>query len=571
MVFLILQNMHLSNSVTLYIYPLLKILHMKRLIFCLMSALIGCSPAPEYSVTPQHSPSSIDYRANGILAKSLPDIVEALNRNEITSEGLVQLYLDRIASVDKAGPKLQAVLSLNPDALSEAKLLDILRQEGKIKGALHGVPIMLKDNIESKDNMPTTAGALALKDNVTGRDSPLVAGLRAQGAIILGKTNLSQWANFRSESSISGWSALGGQVRNPHMLDRNPCGSSSGSGAATAASLAAATVGTETNGSVICPSNANGIVGFKPTVGIVPQQHIIPISASQDTAGPMTKTVRGAAMMMNAMATTTLEINYTSQLSKNALLGVRVGVLNFAKGQTTAILTHFSKALADLEAAGAILIDIDEGPSTPDDYGNMAYNLLKYEFKDGINSYLASTSVEQVSTRTLTELIAFNENYKARELALFDQAIFIDSNDLGALDSEEYLITLAAVQKATREDGIDRLLQQHDVSVLVAPSGPIAPIVDPINGDVWPNDWPGFGSHAARAGYPHATVPMGGINHLSVGLSFIGGENTDAKILSYAYAYEQISMHRLEPLYFRNAESISSIAEAMKSFGSEEL
>lgn len=241
------------------------------------------------------------------------------------------------------------------------------------------------------------------------------------------------------------------------------------------------------------------------------------------------------------------------------------------KGQTTAILTHFSKALADLEAAGAILIDIDEGPSTPDDYGNMAYNLLKYEFKDGINSYLASTSVEQVSTRTLTELIAFNENYKARELALFDQAIFIDSNDLGALDSEEYLITLAAVQKATREDGIDRLLQQHDVSVLVAPSGPIAPIVDPINGDVWPNDWPGFGSHAARAGYPHATVPMGGINHLSVGLSFIGGENTDAKILSYAYAYEQISMHRLEPLYFRNAESISSIAEAMKSFGSEEL
>lgn len=545
---------------------------MKRLIVCLLTAgtaLSGCAPAPEHIVESQHAPTNVDYRAKGILAKSLPEIVEALNQNEVTSESLVSLYLQRIAAVDKAGPRLQTVLSLNQDALAEAKLLDRLRQEGKIKGALHGVPIMLKDNIESKDNMPTTAGALALKDNITGRDSPLVAGLRAQGAIILAKTNLSQWANFRSEGSMSGWSALGGQVRNPHMLDRNPCGSSSGSGAATAASLAAATVGTETNGSVICPANANGIVGFKPTVGIVPQQHIIPISATQDTAGPMTKTVMGAALMMNAMATETPEVDYTLGLNKEALVGVRIGVLHFAKGQTTPILATFSKALADLEAAGAILVGIDERPTTPDNYGNMTYDLLKYEFKDGINKYLSSTSTEQVSTRTLTELIAFNEVHKARELALFDQAIFVDSDALGSLDSEDYLVALASVQKATRENGIDKLLKQNNVSVVIAPSGPIVPIIDPINGDIWPNDWPGFGSYAARAGYPHVTVPMGGINHLSVGLSFIGGENTDAAILSYAYAYEQSTMHRLEPQYLNNADEIPSIANAMKALNED--
>jgi amidase len=414
--------------------------------------------------------------------------------------------------------------------------------------------------------MPTTAGALALKDNITGRDSPLVAGLRAQGAIILGKTNLSQWANFRSEGSMSGWSALGGQVRNPHMLDRNPCGSSSGSGAATAASLAAASVGTETNGSVICPSNANGIVGFKPTVGLVPQQHIIPISVSQDTAGPMTKTVMGAALMMNAMATTTPDTDYSAGLTKDALKGVRVGVLNFAAGKSKPILEHFKTALNDLEAAGAILVNIDERPKTPDQYGKMGYDILKYEFKDGINEYLASTSSELVTTRTLQQLIAFNQGQKDIELALFDQSIFDASQAMGSLESEEYLIALETVQKASRQDGIDKLLQQYDVQVLVAPSGLTVPRVDPINGDIWPSDWPGFGGHAARAGYPHATVPMGGIFSISVGLSFIGGKNTDADILAYAYGYEQHSMRKLEPQYLKNAEAIPFISDAMKGY-----
>src|SRR5690606_32769447 len=283
---------------------------------------------------------------------------EALADGEITSLELTRAYLARIAALDRAGPRLQSILALNPDALAEAETSDGRRARDQELGPLDGIPILLKDNIESKDAMATTAGALALEDNVTGRDSPLVAGLRAQGAIILGKTNLSEWANFRSENSMSGWTALGGQVRNPHMLDRNPCGSSSGSGAAAAASLAAGTLGTETNGSIICPSSANGIVGFKPSVGVVSQEHIVPISSSQDTAGPMTKTVMGAAMIMNAIATGGPDVDYTAGLQRDALKGVRVGVLQFAKGSNLAIHNLFLQAQEELKAAGAILVDI---------------------------------------------------------------------------------------------------------------------------------------------------------------------------------------------------------------------
>jgi len=542
---------------------------MKHLLFGALAAGIsisGCSPSIKIFKTTRPISVDTDFRATGILAGSLPDVIEALNSKKVSSQALVKLYLDRIEKIDKRGPKLQSILVLNPDALENAKQFDQMRAAGEILGPLHGVPILLKDNIETKDRIATTAGALALKDNMTGRDSPLVAGLRAQGAIILGKTNLSQWANFRSEGSMSGWSALGGQVRNPHMLDRNPCGSSSGSAAATAASLAAASVGTETNGSIICPSNANGIVGFKPTVGLIPQQYIIPISESQDTAGPMTKTVMGAALMMNAMATTTPDTDYSGGLKKDALKGVRVGVLNFAKGESKPILTHFKTALIDLQTAGAILVDIDVRPKTPADFGSMSYDILKYEFKNGLNAYLASTSPELVTTRNLEELIAFNEAHKKIELALFDQGIFLASQAMDSLESEAYKTAIKTVQNSTRQEGIDRLLQGYNVQVLLAPSGPTVPRVDPINGDVWPNSWPGYGSHAARAGYPHVTVPMGGIHNISVGLSFIGGKNTDALILSYAYAYEQYSLRRLEPQYFKNAQAIPFIAEAMEGY-----
>lgn len=547
---------------------------MKTILFSALivsaSICVACAPIPKPATAEKSELTGQeafhDYRAQGLIAGSLPDIIAALERGQITSQALVTLYLERIDNIDKNGPKLQSILSINEDALKQAKMLDEERAKGNILGALHGVPVLLKDNIESKDKLPTTAGALALKDNVTGRDSPLVAGLRAQGAIILGKTNLSQWANFRSEGSMSGWSALGGQVRNPQMLDRNPCGSSSGSGAATAASLAAASVGTETNGSVICPSNANGIVGFKPTVGLVPQDYIIPISNSQDTAGPMTKSVMGAAIMMNAMATTTPNVDYTEGLSKDALQGVRIGVLNFAKGNSSSILAHFDTALKDLKAAGAVLVNIEERPATPSDFNKMSYDLLKYEFKDAINRYLASTSETQVKTRNLEQLIAFNEANKDTELALFDQSIFEASQAMGSTESDEYKAAVHLIQQATREQGIDFLLSQYNVKVLVAPSGLIAPRIDPINGDVWPSAWPGFGGHAARAGYPHATVPMGGTYGLSVGLSFIGAKNADANVLAYAYGYEQQSHKIIAPQYFENAEAIPAVAEAMSGF-----
>lgn len=502
-----------------------------------------------------------DYTPTGWTAKTLPELADALKSGEVTAEELTQAYLDRIEAVDRNGPTLQAVLILNPTALDDARALDAKRAAGEPLGALHGIPILLKDNIESKDPMPTTAGALVLAENVTGRDSPLVAGLRAEGAIILGKTNLSQWANFRSNDSNSGWSALGGQVRNPHMLDRNPCGSSSGSGAGMAASLAAGTVGTETNGSVSCPSTVNGIVGFKPTVGLVSQQYIVPISSTQDTAGPMTKTVKGSAMMLNAMATGAAKTDYVTALDAGALAGKRVGVLRFAEGGNKDIIALFDNAVADMEAAGAILVDIEEGPPRTPEERAMAYDVLKFEFKATLNDYLAETP-ETVTHRTLKDVIAFNEEHADVELALFGQDIFEESEAMGGLDTPEYEKAHLATLKATQEDGIDKLLADYDVDFLVSPSGPLAPRIDPINGDVWPQ-WAGAGWLAALAGYPHLTVPMGTVHGLPVGVSFMAGKDADAEVLSVGYAYEQATMKRAEPQYLPNAEARPEIAKAV--------
>ncbi|MEH6742487.1 amidase [Hyphomonas sp.] len=535
---------------------------MKHILVAAMSAfaLAACSPQTGDAPMPD-AKAPISYAASGWTAKPLPDLAEALQTGEITAEALTQAYLDRIELVDRTGPTLQAVLTLNPAALEDARALDAKREAGEPLGALHGLPILLKDNIETADDMATTAGSLALKDNVTGRDSPLVAGLRAEGAIILGKTNLSQWANFRSNSSMSGWSALGGQVRNPHMLDRNPCGSSSGSGAAAAASLAAGAVGTETNGSISCPSTVNGVVGFKPTVGLVSQQYIIPISSSQDTAGPMTKTVKGAAMMLTAIATGEAKTDYAAALDANSLDGARIGVLRSAEGNNALIRARFNDALAAMEAAGAILVDIEEA-DMPDGFWGKAFAVLKYEFKATLNDYLASTP-DTVSTRTLTDLIAFNTENAGTELALFNQDIFEQSDEMEGLDSDGYKEAVAFIQSATREKGIDRLLKEHDVVALVAPSGPLAPRVDPVNGDVWP-DWPGAGYMAAIAGYPHLTVPMGTARGLPVGLSFMSGKDQDAAILSLGYAYEQKTEARAEPQYYQTAEDLPEIAEAMR-------
>lgn len=525
-------------------------------------AVAACGqPESEESPAPFASATQADYAAQGMIAQSLPDIADALDANETSAEALVEAYLARIDRIDRNGPTLQSILSVNPDALAAARAADQRRASGETLGPLDGVPVVLKDNIETRDPIATTAGALALRDNVTGRDSPLAAGLRAQGAIILGKTNLSQWANFRSNNSMSGWSALGGQVRNPHMLDRNPCGSSSGSGAAVAAALAAGAVGTETNGSIICPANANGIVGFKPSVGLVSQDFIIPISTSQDTAGPMTRTVKGAAMMMNAMVTGAGDQDFVAALDGDALKGARIGVMRFAQGQNSDIIALFDAALSDMAAAGATLVEISDFQLDAEDFWGDSYDLLLFEFKDGLDAYLRGAPAD-IPVRSLKALIAFNAKNAASELALFDQSIFEEAVEKPSLDTDDYRMAKEAVQRAARQAGIDKLMSDHDVDVLVSPSGVIASRVDPVNGDVWP-DWAGGGYLAAIAGYPHASVPMGGVRGLPLGVSFIGAKDHDSQILSFAYAYEQATQKRLEPGYLKSAEDRPEIAAAM--------
>ena len=492
-------------------------------------------------------------------AKSLPELSAALKNGDLSSAALTQSYLDRIDNIDRNGPTLQSVLALNPDAMMQAKASDERRKNNEALGPLDGIPILLKDNIETLDPVATTAGAYALKDNMTGRDSPLTAGLREQGAVILGKTNLSQWANFRSSESVSGWSALGGQVRNPHMLDRSPCGSSSGSGAAIAASLAAGAVGTETNGSIICPSNVNGIVGFKPTVGLVSQKYIVPISASQDTAGPMTKTVKGAAMMLGAMDNQ--DVDYTEQLTANALQGKRVGVMRFAEGSNDDVKARFNAGLKAMESAGAILVEIESFSVDVENYGQKSRDVLLYEFKAGLNEYLVEAA-PAVKPRSLDALIDFNEN-EPRELSIFDQDLFESAQAKGALSDETYIQAKVDVQRGTGENGIDKLMSDNNVTMLVAPSGPVASRIDPVNGDVWPS-WAGAGYLAAVAGYPNITVPMGDVHGVPVGFSIMAGKGQDASVLAYGYAFEQAGGIRPEAKYLRSAEDRIEIGKAMR-------
>ena len=439
---------------------------------------------------------------------------------------------------------------------------------------LAGVPILIKDNIETAD-MPTTAGSLALVNNAPGRDAPLVARLRAAGAVIAGKANLSEWANFRGEDSISGWSAVGGQTRNPHALDRNPCGSSSGSAAAVAAGLVPAAIGTETNGSIVCPAAANGVVGFKPTVGLVSRTHIIPISASQDTAGPITRTVEDAALILSVIAGTdpadpaTAEADdrrtdYRAALDAGSLAGVRIGVARFLTGYHDGTDAVFEAALADLRAAGAELVEITDGPHM-DTIGQTQFTVLLTEFRAGLNTYLASTDPVQVPTRTLADLIAFNEA-TPRELALFGQEYFVQAEATGGLDDPEYIEARDTARRLAGAEGIDRLLSEHDVVALVAPTGGPAWPTDPVLGD---NFTGSSSTLAAVAGYPHLTVPMGFVQGLPVGLSIFGAQWDDARILSLGYAYEQQSRAFRAPAFLNSINDNEQIAPLLRPAASQ--
>jgi amidase len=470
-----------------------------------------------------------------------------------------------IARIEAMNPRLRAVIAVDPTALDQARRLD---SSSGPRGPLFGMPILIKDNVEVAGPLPTTAGSLALRENVTYRDAPLVARLRAAGAVILGKTNLSEWANFRSNDSISGWSAIGGQTRNPHALDRNACGSSTGSGAAVAAGMAPAAIGTETNGSITCPAAINGIVGFKPTVGLVSRTHVVPISASQDTAGPMARTVREAAMVLDAIAgsdpadETTAEADrrrqpYAAQLNPDSLRGRRIGVMRFATGFGTD--AAFEDALATLRAQGAELVDIAEFPNMGEMNRN-AFTVMLHEFKDGLNRYLASTP-PRVTTRTLAQVIAFNRANSAQELALFDQDLFEQAEATDGLTAD-YRRARETSFRMAGPDGIDRLLREHRVDALVGPTMPPAWKIDTVLGDVLPGG--GGGSLAAIAGYPHLTVPMGQVRGLPVGLSFIGPKWSDGLILSLGFAYEQASRRRIEPRFLPSVEETPDVRRAFE-------
>jgi amidase len=460
-------------------------------------------------------------------------------------------------------PPLNAIIAYNPDANSIGKALDAERAGGKVRSPIHGKEILIKDNIETADRMATTAGSLALKDNITGRDAPLVARLRAAGALIFGKTNMSEWANIRSNRSMSGWSAVGGLVRNPYALDRTACGSSSGSGAAIAAGLAWAAIGTETDGSIVCPASMNGIVGLKPTVGLVSRTHVIPISHSQDTPGPMTRTVRDAALVLAVIAgsdradgATRLADNHARDYAAaltGSIKGVRIGVLRAETGRQPATRAVFDAALITLKAAGAILIDIEK-TGEPEGLGKAETIVLHTELKADLNAYLATTP-KAVKTRTLADLIAFNIADAAREMPFFGQETFIEAEATKGLTDPGYLKALAFSQSAARAT-LMRLLTANDVAMLVAPTMGPAWLSDPVNGDQY--DGPSASTLPAVSGFPHLTVPMGMVSGLPVGLSFIGPAWSEAALLNAGDAYEQARGPLPAPTY---RASIPTIVE----------
>jgi amidase len=485
---------------------------------------------------------------------TITQLQQGYRQGKYTISRVVKDYLERIAAIDQNGPKLNSIMRINPDALQMAAELADEMQAGKIRGPLHGIPVVLKDNIDSKDKMPTTAGATALKDSYVKNDSWVAKKLRAAGAIIIAKANLSEWANFRANLSSSGWSGVGGQTKNPYMLDRNPCGSSSGSGVAVAANLCMVAIGTETNGSIVCPANNNGIVGIKPTVGLISRSGIIPISFSQDTPGPMGRTVEDVAICLGALtgidAADSKTLNskgnfhadYTKFLKKDGLKGKRLGLLKNAMGFHHKVDILLKQAVACLKEQGATVIEI-EGPKDSG-FEDASFQVMLYEFKDGLNTYLASLG-KAALVKNLKELIKFNES-DAIELRHFDQKLLEMAQAKGDLESAAYRKALKKMLRATREEGIDRLMKEHKLDALMAPTGSPAWKTDLINGDHFLG---GSSSLAAIAGYPSITVPMGFIDELPVGVSFFGRAWSEPILLEIAYSYERATRHRRAPKF----------------------
>lgn len=483
---------------------------------------------------------------------TIAELQARMGSGDLDSQELTRAYLDRIAAIDDSGPMLNAVIELNPDALREAAERDLERKAGKIRGPLHGIPVLLKDNIDAVP-MVNSAGSLALAGHRPKQDAPLVTRLREAGAVILGKTNLSEWANFRSTRSTSGWSGRGGQTKHPYALDRNPCGSSSGTGSAIAANLASAGIGTETDGSILCPAAVNGLVGIKPTVGLISRTGIIPISASQDTAGPMARTVADAAVLLDVMAAATdtadaatqasarRRADYAAALDPNALKGARIGVLRDATGYQPDLDAAFERALAALKASGATLVDVKI--PTAGQWGDAEFEVLLYEFKDGLNRYLADSGAPVAS---LAGLIAYNKTHADAEMIWFGQELFEQAQAKGPLTDRAYLDARAKARRLAGKEGIEATLTADQLDALVAPTTSPAWLTDPLNGDHFTGA--GYGV-AAVAGTPSMTVPMGNVHGLPVGIAFLGAAWSEAKLIGYGYAFEQATHARKPPAF----------------------
>jgi amidase len=513
--------------------------------------------------SPNPSTPSPQVPAFALEELTVDDLQSRMRSGAETSESLVRQYLARIDAIDQRGPAINAVIELNPDASSIAAQMDAERKAGKTRGPLHGIPVLIKDNIDTADRMHTTAGSLALADNIAARDAFVAERLRAAGAVILGKTNLSEWANFRSSHSSSGWSGRGGQTRNPYALDRTPSGSSSGSGSAAAANCCTVSIGTETDGSVTSPASAAKLVGVKPTVGLVGRSGIIPIAHSQDTAGPMARTVRDAAILLGALtgvdprdaatraSTGHARTDYTAILDPNGLKGARIGVARKRyTGYHAATDKVFAAALDLMKQHGATIVDPAD-IATVGETDESEFEVLLYEFKTDLNAYLGTLS-PKVGVRSLADIIAFNEKNAARELRYFGQEIMLNAQKKGALTEKKYVDALAKNHRAMGAQGIDATMTKYKLDALVAPTQGPAWLIDLVNGDAGGGG--SFTAPAAVAGYPHITVPMGQVRGLPVGISFVGHAWSEPTLFKLAYAFEQAAPARRKPTFSPTAD-----------------
>ena len=493
---------------------------------------------------------------------TISDLQEGMESGELTARRLAELYSERISEIDKNGPYINSVIEMNPDALEIADSLDAERRAGKTRGPLHGIPILTKDNIDTADRMQTTSGSLALEGHIAAKDAFIVKQLRKAGAVILGKTNLSEWANFRGERSVSGWSSRGGLTRNPYALDRSASGSSSGSGAAVAANLCAAAVGTETDGSIISPAHTNGIVGIKPTLGLLSRSGIIPIAHSQDTPGPMARTVTDAAILLGAMMGVDGQdpatrgsrkrgvASLTKLLDRDGLREARIGVARNMAGTNPRIVKLLDHCIEVLKHLGAVVVDPADVPNF-DKFEKSELEVLHYEFKADLNKYLKSIN-GTVHVRSLEDVIEFNEENSHRVMPYFGQETMMIAQAKKSLRDKKYRDALARNLRLSRKEGIDAAIRKHKLDALVVPSGGPARLIDLVNGDA--NNWDGEStSPAAVAGYPHITVPAGFVFGLPVGLSFFAGAWQEPTLIKFAYAFEQATQFRRQPRYLPTA------------------